>query len=77
MPTMDRQWIMLQAIPLAPRKIDAAALHQALAARGCEVSLRAVQRDLVALSTISPIGSDDNRPTGWWWIRRVILPPDP
>jgi hypothetical protein len=39
------------------------------------VSIRGVQRDLVVLSTIFPIGSDDNKPRGWHWIRRIHLPP--
>jgi predicted DNA-binding transcriptional regulator YafY len=63
-----RQWTLLKAIPLAPKKRDTRALQHHLEAAGYETSLRSVQRDLVALSSVFPLVNDES-PTayGWSW----------
>lgn len=66
--TLSRQWLMLQWIPRQPRKITARELAASLQAEGFKVTKRTVERDLVALSGVFPIASDErNKPFGWSW----------
>ena len=67
--TALRQIHMLQLIPREPRKISAPDLLTSLSGAGfAEVSLRTVQRDLIALSPYFPIVSDEReKPFGWSW----------
>ncbi len=65
--TLIRQWLMLRAIPRAPRKISTGRLVSLLEAQGHATTLRTVQRDLNALSTVFPLVGDDSKPQGWSW----------
>lgn len=68
--TLTRHWLLLRAIPRAPRKIDSATLERRLDAEGFAVSRRSIQRDLQHLSTIFPLVCDDRgKPYGWSWAR--------
>lgn len=65
--TLLRQWAMLRAIPRAPRRIDAPAIHARLKDQGMTVTLRTVQRDLNALAEAFPLEFDGSKPQGWSW----------
>ena len=66
--TQLRQWAMLKRIPQHPRLITARELTERLASEGFEVGKRTVERDLVSLSAIFPLISNDrSRPYGWSW----------
>lgn len=65
--TLLRQLTLLRNIPRAPKRIDAQTLRQHLEASGYRVDLRTVQRDLVSLSLVFPLISDDAKPRGWRW----------
>ena len=61
---------LLAAIPPAPKKASTRQLCDALAARGIEVNLRSIQRDLERLAPHFPITSDGNKPeAGWQWTK--------
>jgi predicted DNA-binding transcriptional regulator YafY len=63
-----RHWVLLQAIPRHPRKIDVSALLDHLSSAGYRISKRSVQRDLNLLSTLFPLVHDDSSiPWGWSW----------
>lgn len=65
-----RHWMMLREIPRAPRKISTAQLVDRLLARGLDVDVRTVQRDLQKLSTVFPLLVDDStKPFGWSFSR--------
>lgn len=66
--TQLRQWAMLKRIPQHPRQITARELTERLGSEGFEVGKRTVERDLVSLSAIFPLISNDrSRPYGWSW----------
>ena len=66
--TQLRQWAMLKRIPQHPRQITARELTEHLEAEGFEVSKRTVERDLLSLSEIFPLISNErSRPYGWSW----------
>lgn len=66
--TQLRQWTMLKRIPQHPRQITARELTESLESEGFEVGKRTVERDLVSLSAIFPLLSNDrSRPYGWSW----------
>lgn len=66
--TQLRQWAMLRRIPQHPRQVTAKELTEKLANEGFEVSKRTVERDLLSLSEIFPLLSNDrSRPYGWSW----------
>lgn len=66
--TLLRQWQMLRMIPRFPLKITAGDLHQKLRAEQFDVTKRTVERDLLSLSEMFPLASDDrDRPFGWSW----------
>lgn len=66
--TQLRQWAMLKRIPQHPRLITARELTERLASEGFEVGKRTVERDLLSLSGIFPLISNDrSRPYGWSW----------
>lgn len=65
--TLLRQWLMLRAIPRLPRKISTGRLVSLLEERGHGTTLRTIQRDLNALSTVFPLVGDDSKPQGWSW----------
>lgn len=63
-----RQWAMLRRIPQHPRQITARELTERLESEGFEVSKRTVERDLLSLSEIFPLISNERaRPYGWSW----------
>ena len=66
--TQLRQWAMLKRIPQHPRQITARELTESLATEGVEMSKRTVERDLLSLSEIFPLLSNEcSRPYGWSW----------
>lgn len=66
--TLNRQWLLLQWIPRYPHKITAGQLTEQLHAEGHDVTKRTVQRDLLALSEVFPLTSDERvKPFGWSW----------
>lgn len=68
--TLTRHWLLLRAIPRAPRKVDTATLERHLEAEGFGIHRRSIQRDLHQLSSVFPLVCDDrSRPYGWSWAR--------
>lgn len=66
--TQLRQWAMLKRIPQHPRQITAREITENLESEGFEVSKRTVERDLLSLSEIFPLLSNErSRPYGWSW----------
>lgn len=66
--TLLRQWQMLRMIPRYPQKITAKALHEKLQAEQFDVTKRTVERDLLSLSEMFPLVSDErDKPYGWSW----------
>lgn len=66
--TLPRQWQMLRMIPRYPQKITAKALHEKLQDEQFDVTKRTVERDLLALSEMFPLVSDErDKPYGWSW----------
>jgi len=66
--TMQRHWCMLRLVPRAPQKITAGELCRRLASESFVVTERTVQRDLVELSALFPLVSDEReKPFGWSW----------
>ena len=64
--TLYRQWLVLQMIPRAPRKVSAREIVQRLRAEGQDATKRTVERDLIALSAIFPLQADERaKPYGW------------
>jgi hypothetical protein len=65
--TLLRTWAMLRMIPRFPRVITTATVKSRLADDGWTVSLRTIQRDLIKLSEVFPLASDEAKPQGWSW----------
>lgn len=66
--TMQRHWCMLRLVPKAPQKITAGELCRRLASDSFIVTERTIQRDLVELSALFPLISDEReKPFGWSW----------
>lgn len=66
--TQLRQWAMLRYIPQHPRQITARDITERLESEGFAVSKRTVERDLLSLSGIFPLISNErSRPYGWSW----------
>lgn len=66
--TLPRQWQMLRMVPRYPQKITAKSLHEKLQAEQFDVTKRTVERDLLALSEMFPLVSDErDKPYGWSW----------
>ncbi len=66
--TLLRQLAMLRHIPQHPRQVTARELTERVEAEGFEVSKRTVERDLLSLSEIFPLLSNErSRPYGWSW----------
>lgn len=69
--SMQRQWLILQQVPVAPAKVSSQTLRERLLGEDVNVSLRTIQRDLRELSAIfreleSDLGTHPDRP-GWSW----------
>lgn len=76
MDKLHRQWLMLNMIPVAPRKIDSATIESKLIEAGHPVSRRTIQRDLIKLAELGvfPIEYDDSStPYGWSWMKDGVL----
>lgn len=68
--TLLRQWQMLRMIPRHPLKITARELHARLQSEQFDVTKRTVERDLLALSELFPLLSDErDKPYGWSWAK--------
>lgn len=68
--TLLRQWQMLRMIPRYPQKITAKDLHERLQSEQFAVTKRTVERDLLALSELFPLVSDErDKPYGWSWAK--------
>lgn len=66
--TLLRQWQMLRMIPRYPQKITARDLFEKLLAEQFDVTKRTVERDLLSLSEMFPLVSDEReKPYGWSW----------
>lgn len=67
MDTSVRYMLMLQLLPVYPRKISVKELREKLIAQDCgfDICERTLQRDLVKLSQRFPITADDCKPRGW------------
>lgn len=66
--TLNRQWLLLQRVPRYPHKVTAGQLTEQLHAEGHDVTKRTVERDLLALSEVFPLVSDERvKPFGWSW----------
>lgn len=63
---------MLRFIPRAPSRIAAKELQERLRDADFNVSTRTIQRDLLDLSTVFPLISDErDKPYGWSWHREA------
>ena len=63
-----RQWAMLKHIPQHPRLITARELYNQLQSDGFSVGIRTIERDLISLSSVFQLISDErSRPFGWSW----------
>lgn len=66
--TLLRQLAMLKHIPRHPRQITARELTERVEADGFVISKRTVERDLLSLSEVFPLISNErSRPYGWSW----------
>lgn len=64
--TLLRQLALLSFIPEQPRFTSTAVLREKLADQGFEVSIRSVQRDLLRLSTMFPLISEEDGSRNTW-----------
>jgi len=63
-----RQWAMLKYIPQHPRLTTVRELYNHLQSDGFSVGIRTTERDLISLSGVFPLISDErSRPFGWSW----------
>ena len=63
-----RQLKLLEILPRSPSKKSSQDLRRELLERGFDISIRTIQRDLIALSGILPLVSDErDKPYGWSW----------
>ena len=63
----------LRLLPRHPRALTVSELQSRLAARGFEVNIRTIQRNLNLLSEHYPIHGDEARPQRWCWARDAII----
>ena len=67
--TLKRSIEILQLIPSGSNKnITAKRIHDILDGDGHDVNIRMIQRDLIKLSSIYPLVSDEKNPLGWSWV---------
>ncbi len=62
-----RSWHLLRAIPRHPRRKTPSELRESLRLSGYELTLRSVQRDLIALSTPWGITCETEGVTSYWY----------
>ena len=66
--TLARQWELLKELPRRRPGVTARVLQEKLQAAGHPVSKRTVERDLVGLSHVFPLLSNErSKPYGWYW----------
>ena len=71
--TIARQWELLALVPSEPRSITTAELRERLAARGYDVDIRTIQRDLIALeSKFMLMCRTEGRTNSWYWSRDQV-----
>ena len=67
-----RQWHLLRQIPRYPHSITARSIHDYLISVDIIVDERTIQRDLINLSRVFPLTSDEKeKPYGWSWQKDV------
>jgi predicted DNA-binding transcriptional regulator YafY len=67
--TIARQWELLKSLPTRGTGITAAGLTERLRDAGFKVTKRSVERDLIELSRLFPIGCNDtSKPYCWFWV---------
>lgn len=72
--TLLRQLALLGLVPEQPRFTSTSVLHEKLAEQGFNVSMRSVQRDLVRLSSIFPlISEEDGSRNTWCYVKGTSL----
>lgn len=70
--TTLRHLKLLECIPRFPFKKTPQEIKEILENRGFDISVRSIQRDLVKLSSVLPLISDErNKPFGWSWVRNA------
>ena len=70
--TLSRLWLVLRHIPRYPQKTTVQSLCLRLSELGLDVTERTLQRDLLSLSGLFPLLSDDReKPFGWSWQQDV------
>ncbi|MGQ4277139.1 WYL domain-containing protein [Pseudidiomarina sp. E22-M8] len=66
MQTVLRYLLMLRHVPRQPQKIDVNTLRKRLSEHGIDVSIRTIQRNLIELSEVFPLTTDERgKPYGW------------
>lgn len=66
MQSVLRYLMMLRHVPRQPHKIDAKTLQQRLYEQGIDISVRTIQRNLIELSEVFPLTTDErSKPYGW------------
>lgn len=76
MQTVLRYLLMLRHIPKQPQKIDVNTLRERLSEQGVDVSVRTIQRNLIELSEVFPLTTDErNKPFGWSLMSDVAIAP--
>lgn len=76
MQTVLRYLLMLRHIPKQPQKIDVNTLRERLAEQGVDVSVRTIQRNLIELSEVFPLTTDErNKPFGWSLLSDTAIAP--
>lgn len=72
MNALQRQWILLQAIPSAPDGTSVRRLCAVLELHGVVVSKRSVERDLNQLARVFDLETDGERPATWRWRKQRV-----
>lgn len=66
MQSVLRYLMLLRHVPRQPHKVDAKTLKQRLYEQGVDVSVRTIQRNLIELSEVFPLTTDErSKPFGW------------
>lgn len=73
--TVLRQIEILRSLPRYPRRIAITGIRAKLVNAGHDVTIRTIQRDLLALSHVLPITGDEQKPQGWSWAGEPIQIP--
>ena len=63
----------LRQLPRYPKVITTQELRDRLAARGFDVDIRTIQRNLNDLSRYYPLCNDEKKPQGWCWMQDAAI----